>query len=75
MHGKASMMIKLSKRTCTDKGQHITWGLAKNWQTERSSNFYFSIQLLFLARRYKSRSFGTSFGDINNNELLSAAAD
>jgi hypothetical protein len=37
--------------------------LGKNWQTERSINFYFAIQLLFSARRYK-------FGSINNNELL-----
>ena len=40
-----------------------TNGLAKNWLTKRSINFYFAIQLLYQTGRHK-------FGNRNNNELL-----
>jgi hypothetical protein len=45
--------------------------LAKNWlipHVRDNINFYFSTQLQLSAGLYK-------FGDINNNEFLSAAAD
>jgi hypothetical protein len=42
--------------------------LAKNWLTKRNINFCLAIVQQLSAGLYK-------FGGINNNELLSAAAD